>query len=320
MPGRKTDVKDAEWLAELLRHGLLRPSFVPDRAQRELRELVRYRRTLIQEKARLVTRVQKVLESSNIKLSSVASDVMGKSGRAMLRELVAGNTDAAAMAQLAQSNLRSKRGQLEEALVGSIGPHQRFLLRQLIDLIEVHEKQIEELNHEVEQRMRPFQNAIDLVDQIPGIAQRNAEQILAETGADMSRFPAVDHFTSWARVCPGTKESAGVRRPASTGQGNPWLRSALIEAALAAVKAGRAHPNFFAARYARIASRRGAKRAQMAVAHSMLTAIYHMLRDGAHFEDLGPKHWDERHRQQVATRTVRRLEELGYKVTIEEVA
>ena len=184
----------------------------------------------------------------------------------------------------------------------------------------MHETQIEELNQEVEQRMRPFEQALALVDQIPGIGRRSAEQILAETGVDMSRFPTSDHFTSWARVCPGTKESAGVRRPTGTGQGNPWLRSALVEAAVSAARTGRRHPNFFAARYARIASRRGAKKAQMAIAHSMLTAIYHMLRDGAHFEDLGPKHWDTRHRQQVATRTVRRLEELGYKVTIEEVA
>lgn len=308
VPGRKTDVKDAEWLADLLRHGLLRASFVPDRAQRELRELVRYRRTLIQERARLVTRVQKVLEALNVKLSSVASDVMGKSGRAMLKQLVAGNTDAAAMAELAQSNLRIKRGELAEALAGSVRSHQRFLLRQLIDLIEVHESQIEELNREVEQRMRPFESPIELIDQIPGIGRQSAEQILAETGIDMSRFPTAQHFASWARVCPGTKESAGIRRPAGTGQGNPWLRSALIEAALGGVRAGRTKPTFFAARYARIASRRGAKKAQMAIAHSMLVAIYHILRDGTHYEDLGPKHWDERHKQQVATSSVRRLE------------
>jgi len=317
VPGRKTDVKDAEWLAELLRHGLLRASFVPDRAQRELRELVRYRRTLIQEKARLVTRVQKVLESSNIKLGSVASDVMGKSSRAMLRELVAGNTDVTAMAELAESNLRFKKGQLEEALVGSIGPHQRFLLRQLIDLVEVHETQIEELNQEVEQRMRPFEAALELVDQIPGIGRRSAEQILAETGVDMSRFPSAAHFASWAKVCPGNKESGGKRQYASTGAGNPYLRTALIEAALGAVRAGRTQPNFFSARYRRLASRRGPKRAAMAVAHSMLVAIYHMLRNGEHFEDLGPHFHDEQHRDRVVRRTVQRLEELGYRVTIE---
>lgn len=320
VPGRKTDVKDAEWLADLLRHGLMRASFVPDRNQRELRELVRYRRTLIQEKTRLITRVQKVLEGANIKLGDVASNVVGMSGRAMLRELISGNTDTQAIAELAMSNMRPKRQRLALALEGTVGAHQRFLLQSQIELIEVMEKQIEAINEEVEQRMRPFQAAIDLIDQIPGIARHGAEQIIAEIGVDMSRFPTPAHFASWARVCPGTNESAGKRRRASTGDGNPWLRAALIEAALASVRAGRAHPNFFAARYRRLASRRGAKRAQMAIAHSMLIAIYHMLRDGAHFVDLGPEHWDERHRESVAQRSIRRLEQLGYKVTVEAVA
>lgn len=320
VPGRKTDVKDAEWLADLLRHGLLRASFVPSRAQRELRELVRYRRTLIQEKVRLVTRLQKLLEASNVKLGSVASNVVGQSGRAMLKELAAGSTDTAAMAGLALSNLRAKRGSLELALAGSVGAHQRFLLRSQLELIEVIERQLEEIDEEVEERMRPFQAALDLIDEIPGIARHGAEQILAETGVDMSRFPTADHFASWARVCPGTNESAGKRRRASTGNGNPWLRSALVEAALGAVRAGRAHPNFFAARYRRLAARRGAKPAQMAIAHSMLVAIYHMLHDGAHFLDLGPQHWDERHRDSVAQRSIRRLEQLGYRVTVEAVA
>ena len=206
------------------------------------------------------------------------------------------------------------------ALEGTVGAHQRFLLKSQIELIEVMEKQIEAINVEVEQRMRPFQAAIDLIDQIPGIARHGAEQIIAEIGVDMTRFPTPGHFASWARVCPGTNESAGKRRTASTGAGNPWLRAALVEAALASVRAGRAHPNFFAARYRRLASRRGPKRAQMAIAHSMLIAIYHMLRDGAHFVDLGPEHWDSRHRESVAQRSIRRLQQLGYKVTVEEVA
>ncbi len=292
VPGRKTDVKDAEWLADLLRHGLLRASFVPDRGQRELRELVRYRRTLIHEKTRLITRVQKVLEGANIKLGDVASNVMGLSGRAMLKELAAGNTDAVAMAELAMSNLRPKRQRLAEALEGTVAAHQRFLLRSQIELIEVMEKQIEAINQEVEERMRPFQAALDLIDQIPGIAQYGAEQIIAEIGVDMSRFPTPAHFASWARVCPGTNESAGTRRKTGTGDGNPWLRSALIEAALGAVRAGRAHPNFFAARYRRLAGRRGPKRAQMAIAHSIL------LRDGAlrgpRTGTLGPAPQEER--------------------------
>ena len=320
VPGRKTDVKDAEWLAELLRYGLMRASFIPDRAQRELRDLVRYRRTLIQEKARLITRVQKLLEGANVKLGDVASNVMGMSGRAMLKELAAGNTDADQIAQLALSNLRSKRDRLAQALAGSVGPHQQFLLGQQIQLIEVIESQLEAIDTEVEARMRPFQSAIDLIDEIPGIARHGAEQIIAEIGVDMSRFPTAGHFASWARVCPGTHESAGRRRNTSTGTGNPWLRSALVEAALGAVRAGRSHPNFFGARYSRLAGRRGAKRAQMAIAHSMLVAIYHMLRDGAHFLDLGPAHWDDHHRESVAQRSVRRLEQLGYRVTIESAA
>lgn len=320
VPGRKTDVKDAEWIADLLQHGLLKASFIPDRAQRELRELVRYRRTLIQERARLVTRVQKILEGANIKLGDVASDVMGTSGRAMLKELAAGNTDVVAMAELAQSNLRKKREQLAEALTGSVGPHQRFLLESQIRLIEQTEVEIDAINHQVEEQMRPFEAALGLLDEIPGIGRHSAEQILAETGVNMQRFPTAAHFASWARVCPGNNESAGKRRSASTGVGNPWLRSALIEAVLGAVRASRAKPNFFAARYHRIAGRRGSKRAAMAVAHSMLVAIYSMLRDGTHFEDLGPNHWDQRHRTAVVRRTVARLEKLGFRVTIEEPA
>jgi len=320
VPGRKTDVKDAEWLAELLRHGLLRPSFVPDRPQRELRELVRYRRTLIQEKARLITRIQKLLEGANIKLGDVASNVMGLSGRAMLKELASGNRDAAAMAELAMSNLRTKRAELEQALTGSVGPHQEFLLHSQIRMVEQIETELEAIDEEVEKRMLPFAAAVDLIDAIPGIGRHGAEQILAETGTDMTRFASPEHFASWARVCPGNNESGGKRHNTSTGLGNPWLRSALIEAALGAVRAGRAHPNFFAARYRRLAGRRGTRKAAMAVAHSILIAIYHMLRDGAHFEDLGATHWDEHHRESVARRSVHRLQQLGYRVTIEEVA
>jgi len=320
VPGRKTDVKDAEWLADLLRHGLLKPSFVPERWQRELRDLVRYRKLLVEERARMVTRIQKVLEGANIKLSSVASNVIGKSGRAILEQLVAGNEDADAMAELAMSNLRNKRDQLREALVGSMDEHQRFMLQSHLRLVEQMEAEIEEINAKVEERMRPFDPQIALLDQIPGIARRSAEQILAEIGVDMSRFPTAAHLASWARVCPGNDQSGGKRRSASTGAGNPWLRSALVEVALASVRAGRSKPNFFSARYQRLAIRRGSKRAAMAVAHSILMAIYAMLSDGAYFVDLGPTHYDARRRDLIAKRSVRRLEELGYKVTIEEGA
>lgn len=317
VPGRKTDVKDAEWLADLLRHGLLKASFIPNRWQRELRELVRYRKTLVEERARLISRVAKLLEGANIKLGDVASDVMGMSGRAMLKELAAGNTDAHAIAQLALSNLRTKRDQLEHALTGSVGAHQRFMLHSQIRLVEQIEVEIDAVNLEVEERVRPFQAAVSLIDEIPGIGQRTAEQILAETGIDMSRFPTAAHFASWARVCPGNNESAGKRHYASTGRGNPYLRTALIEAALGAVRAGRSKPNFFSARYQRLAARRGSKRAAMAVAHSILVAIYRILSDGAHFHDLGPHFHDEQRRERVVRRSVQRLQELGYRVTIE---
>ena len=317
VPGRKTDVKDAEWLADLLRHGLLRPSYIPDRWQRELRELVRYRKTLVEERSRLVTRVAKLLEGANIKLGDVASDVMGQSARAMLKELAAGKTDTKQMAELALSNLKKKKPQLEEALSGSVGKHQRFMLDSLIRLVEELEDEIEGLNEEVEKRVRPFRAALELLDEIPGIGPRTAEQVLAETGVDMSRFPTAAHFASWAKVCPGNNESAGKRHYASTGGGNPYLRTALVEAALGAVRSGRTQPNFFSARYQRLAARRGPKRAAMAVAHSMLVAIYHMLRNGEHFQDLGPHFHDEQRRERVVKRSVQRLEELGYRVTIE---
>lgn len=317
VPGRKTDIKDAEWLADLLRHGLLKPSYIPDRWQRELRELVRYRKTLVEERSRLVTRVQKLLEGANIKLGDVTTDVMGASGRAMLKQLAAGKKDTAKMAQLAQAQLRNRIPELEQALTGSVGKHQRFMLDSLIRLIEELEDEIAGLDEEVEKRMRPFRAAVALLDEIPGIGALTAEAVLAETGIDMSRFPTAAHFASWAKLCPGNRESAGKRQYASTGNGNPYLRSALIEAALGAVRAGRTKPNFFSARYQRLAARRGPKRAAMAVAHSMLVAIYHMLKDGEHFCDLGPHFHDEQRRDRVVRRSVQRLEELGYRVTIE---
>ena len=320
VPGRKTDVKDAEWIADLLRHGLLKASFIPNRWQREIRELVRYRKTLVEERSRLVTRVQKVLESANIKIGDVITNVVGKSGRAMLTELAAGNEDVAAMANLALGTAKAKRPQLQHALAGSVGPHQRFMLQSQLRLIEQLEAEIEAITAQVEEGMRPFQAAVDLLDQIPGIGPRTAEQVLAETGIDMTRFPTSAHFASWARVCPGNNQSGGKRRQAGTGSGNPYLRTALIEAALGAVKAGRRQPNFFSSRYHRLVVRRGPQRAAMAVAHSMLVAIYRMLHDGAHFQDLGPNHFDERRKESLVRNSVRKLQELGYRVTLEDAA
>ena len=316
VPGRKTDVKDAEWLADLLRHGLLKASFIPNREQRELRELVRYRRTVIEQRAHVVQRIQKLLEGANIKLSDVTSDVMGVSGRAMLNALAAGVDDAPAMAGLAKTALRNKIPELERALTGSFGSHQRFMLRSQFQLLEALEVQIASLDEEVAERMRPFQVHLDRLDEIPGIGTRSAQQILAEVGTDMTRFPTSAHFASWARVCPGNNESAGKRRNSSVGGGNRWLRNALLEAAWSV--SHRRQLNFFTARYHRIGARRGKRRAAIAVAHSLLVAVYHLLRDGTVFQDLGADHFERRNREAVTRRSLRRLEQLGYKVTLEE--
>ena len=240
VPGRKTDVKDAEWIADLLKHGLLKASFIPDRGHRELRELVRYRKSLTQQRNNLVNRVQKLLEGANVKLGDVVTDVMGKSGRAMLNAMVGGKTDSAELADLAKGSLRGKRAQLEEALEGSMGAHQRYLLGHQLDLIEFLDSQIEELSVEIEERMRPFEAAIQQVMRLPGIGRRSAEQILAEIGVDMSRFPTHRHISSWAKVCPGNNESAGKSRSGWTGKGNPWLRAALVETAWEQLAATRA--------------------------------------------------------------------------------
>lgn len=314
VPGRKTDVKDSEWLAELLQHGLLKASFIPDREARERRELVRYRHSLVEQRAHLVQRIQKLLEGANIKLGDVASDVMGVSGRAMLQALAEGQDDPAAIAGMAKTALRNKIPELERALTGSVGHHQRFLLRSQFRLLESTEAEIASLDEEVAERMRPFEVALQRLDEIPGIGRRAAEQILVETGVDMSRFPSSAHFASWARVCPGNNESAGKRHYASIGGGNRWLRNALLQAAWT-VSHSRQH-TFFTARYRRLAARRGKKRAAIAIAHSLLVAIYHVLRDGVVFQDLGSTHFERHNREAIAQRSLRRLESLGYNVTV----
>jgi len=317
VPGRKTDVKDAEWIADLLRHGLLRASFIPDRGQRELRELVRYRRTLINQRSDVVRRIQKVLEGANIKLGDVASDVMGVSARAMLWALAEGRQDPAELTQLAKTSLRRKNAELQLALEGSVGGHQRSMLGRQLRHVEFLEREIEDLNAEIEERMRPFEAAVDHIDGIWGIGRRSAEAILAEIGTDMSRFPSAKHLCSWAKICPGNNESAGKRRSGSTGDGNRWLRTSLVEAAWAATRKA---DSYFAALYRRIAARRGKKRAIVAVAHALLTVIYHMLRDGTVYHDLGPGHFDRLDRDAIVRRSIRRLERLGLRVTIEQPA
>jgi transposase len=314
VPGRKTDVKDAEWIADLLRHGLLRGSYIPDRPQRELRELVRYRRNLVRERSWVINRIQQVLEGANIKLSSVASDVAGASGRAMLAALAQGEGDPEQLADLARGTLRNKRAQLEQALRGLMGPHQRMMLHSQLRHLDFLAQEIAQLDQEVAQRMDPFEEAVQVADAVPGIGRRGAEEILAEIGVDMSPFPTESHLSSWAKVCPGSNESGGKRKSGATGKGNPWLRSVLVEAAWAAA---RTKGTYLAAQYHRLAARRGAKRAILAVAHSILVIIYHLLRDGTTYQDLGGNYFDQRNAQGVVRRSVHRLQGLGYKVTLE---
>jgi transposase len=317
VPGRKTDLKDCEWIADLLRHGLLRGSFVPERPQRELRELGRYRTTLVQERSAEVSRLQKTLEGANIKLASVATDIMGKSGRQMLRALIEGSTDTSAMAQLAVGKLRAKIPQLERALRGCSGAHQRFLIAQQLAHIDFLEETIEQLSAEIAERMRPLEEALERLETIPGVGRRTAEAILVEIGADMSRFPTAGQLASWAGMCPGNNQSGGKRRGGKTSKGDPWLRAALVEAAHAA---GRRRNTYLSAQYRRLASRRGKKRAAVAVGHTILVIAYHLLERSCDYEELGGDYFDKRDRQFVERRLVRRLEGLGYKVSLDPVA
>lgn len=316
VPGRKTDVKDCEWIADLLRHGLLKGSFVPSKAQRELRELTRYRTTLIRERADEVNRLQKTLEGANIKLGSVATDIMGASGRQILWALLEGKTDPSSLAELAKGQLREKLPQLERALQGRFEGHQRFLVAQQLGHIDSLEETIARLSQEIEERLRPFESLIRQLDAIPGIGRRGAEIILAEIGTDMSRFVDAAHLASWAGLAPGNHESAGKRKSGRTRKANPWLRSLLVEAAQAA---SRAKKSYLSAQYQRLALRRGKKKAAVAVAHSLIVIIYHMLSEGTVYEDLGATYFDRRNRQALERRCVRLLEALGNKVILERL-
>jgi transposase len=317
VPGRKTDVKDAEWLAELLRHGLLKASFVPDRAQRELRELTRYRTSLTNERSAAINRVQKTLEGANIKLASVASDVMGLSGRQMLAAVVAGTTDATALAELAHGKLRDKLPQLELALSGRVGPHQRFLLAEQLAHIDSLDASLQRLNTEIAERLRPFDESIDRLDAIPGVGRIIAEVLLAEIGTDMTRFPTAGHLASWAGLCPGHNESAGKRRSGKTRKGSPWLRAALVQAAHAATHKKQ---SYLAAQYRRLTARRGPKKAAVAVGHSILVTVYHLLTHDCPYVDLGPTYFDQRDPRAVKRRLIQRLEALGYNVQLTPLA
>lgn len=317
VPGRKTDVKDAQWLAELLQVGLLRPSFVPPPAQRELRELVRYRTTLIAERATLCNRIQKLLEGANIKLASVATDVLGVSGRAMLDALIAGERDPAVLADLAKARLRNKKVLLEQALTGRFTDMQGFILTHLLALIDALEESIEAFDHKIETACLPFAKAVQHLDTIPGVGQAVAEVIVSELGVDMTRFPTPDHACAWAGVAPGNHESGGKRLASRVRQGNHALRSALLHSAHAA-----AHQKdtYLAAQYRRIAYRRGPKKAALAVAHSILVIAYRLIERGQDYQELGGDYFDKRRSGDTVHRLTQRLEQLGYQVTPQTAA
>jgi transposase len=314
VPGRKSDVRDAEWIADLLRHGLIRASFIPDRAQRELRELVRYRRSVVEERTREANRLQKVLEGANIKLGSVASDVLGRSGRDMLKAICQGIEDPLTLAAMARGRLKEKTEQLQEALRGLVGSHQRFVLREQLAHIEELEARLDRLNTEIEARLSPFAQALELLETIPGIARRVAEDLLAEIGTDMSRFPTDRHIASWAKICPGNHRSAGKAKREHIGGGNPWLRTLLVEAAWGATHT---KDTFLAAQYRRLTGRLGQRRAAIAVAHSILVIAYHVLRDGKPYQELGANFHDQRSPKTVVRRLTQRLEDLGFNVTLQ---
>lgn len=347
VPGRKTDVKDAEWLAELMMHGLLRASFIPPKPQRALREMTRYRTTLVQERARVVNRVQKLLEGANIKLSSVASNVMGVSARAMLAEIAAGQTDAVLMADLARGRMRNKIGKLEKALTGIVQPHHRLLLAQQLSHIDFLDEQIDTMSGAIGEQLegmswpdepteqngsgvnaetRPevtdgselpltWDTAVALLDTIPGIHRRTAEVMLSEMGLDMSQFPTANHLASWAGLAPGNHQSGGKRYSGRTTKGNRFLCSAMVQAAWAAV---RVKDTFLKARYHRLAARRGKKRAIVAIAHSMLVSAWHMLTYQQPYRELGGDYFDQRSKDAKVSYMVRRLEKLtGGSVSIE---
>lgn len=319
VPGRKSDVSDAQWIAELLQHGLLKASYVPEAPQRDLRDLIRYRTSLIQERTREANRVQKVLEDANLKLASVATNVLGVSGRQMLEAIVAGVEDPEALAELAKGRLRAKIPQLERALEGRVRESHRLLLRLHLEHIDDLNSKIENLNEEIERLMVPFDQEEQLrrLDEIPGVGRDVAQIILAELGADMSRFPSAAHAASWAGLAPGKNESAGKNRSGKITPGNLHLKSALVQAAHAA---GRTKDNYPAAQFRRLAARRGKKRAAIAVAHSILVIAYHMLRDGTEYRELGGDYFDRRNQEQLQRSLVRRLEGLGLKVKLEPAA
>jgi len=321
LPGRKTDVKDCEWLADLLRHGLLKASFIPPAHIRELRELVRYRQSLVKEQTAVANRIQKLIESGNIKLGQVVSDVLGVSGRAMLRALAAGETSAEEMAQLARPNLKVKPPELRRSLEGRLTTTQRWVLGELLGRYQELEAALDRVNRQIREQVAvspdPFlAEAVQLLDTIPGVGEQVAETVIAEIGVDMSRFPTSGHLASWAGMCPGNNESAGKRKSGKTNKGSPYLRAALVQAAWAA---SHTKGTYLSAQFRRLVRRMGKKKALVAVGHTILIIVYQVLSRRVSYRDLGGDYFDRRNVEVQRQRLIRRLESLGLRVTIEEL-
>jgi transposase len=317
VPGRKTDTKDCEWIADLLQHGLLKGSFVPPTPIQDLRDLTRYRIELRQSQNRVANRLQKFLEQANLKLSSVASDVLGVSGRRMLEAIIAGQDNPEQLAQLARGKLKSKTADLAQALKGWVRDHHRFLLAEYLDEWEALGQRIQRMEAEIDQRIRPFEPAVALWQTIPGVDRVTACHLVAEIGVDMNHFPTAQHLASWAALCPGNHESAGKRKSGKTRAGNKWLRRTLCQAAWAVTRKKNC---YLAAQFKRLAARRGGKRAAIAVAHSILIIGYHLLKTGQSYQELGGNYLEQIHKEQLQRYYVRRLQKLGLKITIEPMS
>lgn len=313
LPGRKTDVKDCEWIADLLAHGLIKGSFIPPEPIRDIRDLTRYRKSLIDERTREVNRLHKLLETANIKLASVATNVMGISGKDMMNALLGGEADPEILAELARGRLRKKIPALKKALEGRFRPHHRFMLENILAHVDFLDESIATVSEEVVSRLDPFAQAIKLLRTIPGVEMRTAQVIISEIGTDMSRFPSANHLASWAGLCPGNNESAGKRKTGKTRKGDQWLRRTLVEAAHAA---SRTRETYLSSQYHRLVARRGKKKATVAVAHSILVATYHILANKTPYQDLGPDYLTKLNETNIKRYHVRRLQELGYQVNI----
>ena len=313
VPGRKSDVKDADWVSDLLAHGLIRASFVPDSPTQEMRTLIRTRKQLSREQARHILRVQKTLEDANIKLDSVISDLMGVSGRKMIEALIAGQRDPVKLARLADPRVKASQETLRQALRGRVTRQHRFLLRLHLDQIDGIDAAIAKIDREVEAAIAPFRTAVEQISSVPGVKNLAALQIISEIGTDMKRFPSDANLVSWACICPRSDESAGKRRSTRIRKGAPWLKTTLVQCAHSAA---RTKGSYLQALYHRIRARRGVNKAIVAVAASILTAIYHMLKDGTMYQDLGPNHFDQRNKDRQKNRLVQRLADLGYAVEL----